>query len=211
MDLSKLRKDYLLTKLDEELVCSEPMDQLKKWIDEARDAQCLEYSAMALATVGENGQPSVRTVLLKYLKPEGLYFFTNYESRKGREMSENQKVAALFFWPELERQVKIEGIVHKAPPEVSDHYFNERPFESQISALVSRQSTELPDRETLEELWQAETVRWQNRTIKRPDYWGGYQLKPMRMEFWQGRPFRLHDRIQYKKMVDGWKIVRLSP
>jgi len=166
---------------------------------------------MTIATANTEGQPSVRTVLLKFIKKDGLYFFTNYLSRKGKDLSINPKIAAHFFWPELERQVKIEGLVHKAAPEISDSYFRSRPHESQISAVISRQSTELPDREALEELWELEKAKWLNKKIDRPEYWGGYLIKPTRIEFWQGRPHRLHDRICYQKSIDGWKIKRLSP
>jgi pyridoxamine 5'-phosphate oxidase len=211
MDLSQIRTEYQKKELSKDSVDGSPLVQLEHWLNEAREANCSEYSAMSLATASPEGQPSIRTVLLKYVKPEGLYFFTNYESRKGQEIAENPKVAALFFWPELERQVKVEGFVHKAPAEISDQYFKSRPVESQISAIISRQSSELPDREALEEYWNEETEKWKKKEIKRPEYWGGYLIKPTRVEFWQGRPYRLHDRILYKKSVDGWNIVRLSP
>jgi pyridoxamine 5'-phosphate oxidase len=211
MDLSTIRKEYLKARLDKDSIDANPLIQLEKWLHEAKAAVCNEYTAMTVATANTDGQPSVRTVLLKFLKPEGLYFFTNYLSQKGRDLSVNTKIAAHFFWPELERQIKIEGIAHKAAHEISDSYFKSRPHESQISAVTSRQSTELPDREALEELWKQEKVKWQGKSIDRPEYWGGYLIKPTRIEFWQGRPHRLHDRICFQKSIDGWKVKRLAP
>lgn len=211
MDLSAIRKDYQRKVLSKDSVDGNPILQLEHWICEAKEAACPEYTAMTVATANAEGQPSIRTVLLKYLKDDSMYFFTNYRSRKGKDLSINNKIAAHFFWPELERQVKIEGFVHKAAPEVSDFYFNSRPFESRISAIISPQSSEVADQESLEQMWKEEFKKWEGKTIERPDYWGGYQIKPTRMEFWQGRPFRLHDRIEYKKSMDGWRIKRLAP
>lgn len=211
MDLSKIRTEYQKESLDKNSVDANPIIQLEKWLTEAKAAQCNEYTAMTVATSSTDGQPSVRTVLLKFLKPEGLYFFTNYHSRKGRDLAINNKIAAHFFWPELERQVKIDGIAHKAAAEISDSYFRSRPHESQISAIISHQSSELADRETLEQIWEEEQEKWKGKLIDRPDFWGGYLIKPTRIEFWQGRPFRLHDRINYSKCIDGWRIKRLSP
>lgn len=211
MDLSEVRKEYSQHTLDKVSIDANPMVQLEIWLNEAKEAQCTEYTAMTIATANADGQPSVRTVLLKFLKPEGLYFFTNYHSRKGKDLAINNKIAAHFFWPELERQVKIDGIAHKAATEISDSYFHSRPIESQISALVSNQSSEVPDRETIEEIWRNEQKKWNGKPISRPDSWGGYLIKPTRIEFWQGRPHRLHDRICYLKSIDGWKVKRLSP
>jgi pyridoxamine 5'-phosphate oxidase len=211
MDLSKVRNEYRQHTLDKNVIDANPLIQLEKWLNEAKDAKCAEYTAMTVATANADGQPSVRTVLLKFLKPEGLYFFTNYHSRKGKDLSINNKIAAHFFWPELERQVKIDGIAHKAASEISDYYFKSRPIESQISALISNQSSEVPDRETIEANWRTEQEKWDGKPIARPDFWGGYLIKPMRIEFWQGRPHRLHDRICYLKSIDGWKVKRLSP
>lgn len=211
MDLSAIRKDYQKKLLSKDLVDGNPLLQLEHWIGEAKDSACPEYTAMTVATANADGQPAIRTVLLKYLKDDSLFFFTNYRSRKGKDLSINNKIAAHFFWPELERQVKIEGFVHKAASEVSDFYFNSRPFESRISAIISPQSSEVADQESLELMWKEEFQKWEGKTIERPDYWGGYQIKPTRMEFWQGRPFRLHDRIEYKKSMDGWRIKRLAP
>jgi pyridoxamine 5'-phosphate oxidase len=166
---------------------------------------------MILSTATPEGQPSSRIVLLKYLDTEGLYFFTNYESRKGKELDNNQHTAACFFWPDLERQVRIEGLITKADPAISDFYFKSRPYESQISAIVSPQSYEIDDRITLEKDWNTIYLDWTIKELERPPYWGGYVLKPFRFEYWQGRSNRLHDRIVYKKQIDGWKIIRLAP
>lgn len=211
MNLSKIRKEYQRKTLDKNSVDVNPLQQIENWLNEAKEAQCPEYTAMTVATATVDGQPSIRIVLLKYLKDDGLYFFTSYRSRKGKDLAINNKIAAHFFWPELERQIKIEGIVHKASQNISDFYFKSRPFESQISAVISNQSAEIADRETLEELWKEEFEKWKGKEIERPDHWGGYHIKPTRIEFWQGRPYRLHDRICYKKSIDGWLIKRLSP
>ncbi len=211
MNLFSVRKEYIQQKLNESNVAFNPNEQLKGWIEEARVAQCNEYSAMSLATVGAQGQPSLRIVLLKMIDEEGLYFFTNYKSRKGKEIKNNPKVAALFFWPELERQVRVEGQIIKLPSSISDSYFHERPFHSQISALVSEQSTIITDRETLEKQFEQEAMKWEGKTIERPSDWGGYKITPNRFEFWQGREFRLHDRIEYSRENNEWLISRLSP
>ncbi|MDA3928847.1 MAG: pyridoxamine 5'-phosphate oxidase [Prolixibacteraceae bacterium] len=211
MNLSEIRTEYKQKSLEKNAVDANPINQLELWLNEAKEANCPEYTAMTVATSNENGQPSIRIVLLKYVKDDALYFFTNYRSRKGKDLAINNKIAAHFFWPELERQVKIEGLVHKAAPEISDFYFNSRPHESQISAVISNQSAEVADRRTLENLWEKEAKKWEGVEIERPDYWGGYQIKPTRIEFWQGRPFRLHDRLAYQKSIDGWRIKRLAP
>ncbi|MFA9391431.1 MAG: pyridoxamine 5'-phosphate oxidase [Prolixibacteraceae bacterium] len=211
MNLAEIRREYQKRILEKNAVDANPIHQLEKWIEEAKEAQCPEYTAMTIATSNAEGQPSMRIVLLKYVKDDSLFFFTNYRSRKGKDLAINNKIAAHFFWPELERQVKVEGFVHKAAPEVSDFYFNSRPRDSQISAVISNQSAEVADRETLEKSWQEEAKKWEGKEIERPDYWGGYQIKPTRIEFWQGRPFRLHDRLAYQKSIDGWRIKRLAP
>lgn len=211
MNLSEIRNEYQRQRLDEHSVHGMPLKQLEQWLNEARDAQCPEYTAMTIATANAEGQPSIRVVLLKYLQDDSLFFFTNYHSRKGRDLAVNQHLAAHFFWPLLERQVKITGHVQKAPASLSDEYFNTRPRESQISALISKQSSEVPSRAALEKEWQAAARAWEGKNIERPDYWGGYQIKPLSVEFWQGRPSRLHDRIVYHKHIDGWHIKRLAP
>jgi pyridoxamine 5'-phosphate oxidase len=211
MDLSDIRKDYRHKSLEIDSVNSNPLAQLEVWLSDAGEAQCPEHTAMILSTATTDGQPSSRIVLLKYLDTEGLFFFTNYESRKGKELDKNQHAAACFFWPDLERQVRIEGLVTKSDPAISDLYFKSRPYESQISAIVSPQSSEITDRKTLEKDWNKIYLDWTIKELERPYYWGGFVLKPSRFEFWQGRPNRLHDRIVFKKKFNGWKIKRLAP
>jgi pyridoxamine 5'-phosphate oxidase len=211
MDLSGVRREYDKQKLNKHTIERSPLLQLEKWLKEAEDTGCNEHSAMTIATANADGHPSMRVVLLKYLKPEGLVFFTNYRSRKGKDLSVNSNIAAHFFWPELERQVKIEGMVHKTDAETSDAYFASRPFESKISAIMSHQSSEVAGRHELEQMWRDEKKKWQEQTIERPDYWGGYLIKPTRVEFWQGGEHRLHDRILYLKHFTKWDIVRLMP
>jgi len=211
MDLSETRNEYQLKSIDVETVNKNPMTQLEEWLNEASLAKCNEYNAMTLATVNTDDQPSIRVVLLKYLEEDGIFFFTNYKSRKGKELMLNPKAAANFFWPELERQVRIEGRVTKTDLDISDYYFNERPLESRISAIISPQSSEISDRIVLEKNWDKLFHECSGKELKRPDYWGGFILKPNRFEFWQGRPYRLHDRIVYKKQNDGWQIKRIAP
>ena len=211
MNLAEIRREYQKKSLGKGSVDLNPIVQIEKWLNDAKESECPEYTAMTVATSNAEGQPSMRIVLLKYLKDDCLYFFTNYRSRKGKDLAINNKISAHFFWPELERQIKIEGHVHKATSEISDEYFKSRPRDSQISAIVSNQSSEVADRETLEKLWAVEEKKWHGKEIERPDYWGGFQIKPTRIEFWQGRPSRLHDRIVYQKGIEGWKIKRLAP
>jgi pyridoxamine 5'-phosphate oxidase len=211
MELFETRKKLILKTLDVETVNENPITQLEQWLNEASLAKCPEYSVMTLATASLEGQPSTRVVLLKYLKKDGLYFFTNYDSRKGKDLLLNPYVAANFFWPELERQVRIEGQVTKADPDISDFYFRSRPFESKVSAIISPQSRDITDRSSLENEWNKIFLDWSGKELERPDYWGGFLLNPNRIEFWQGRPYRLHDRIVYKKQTDGWKIKRIAP
>lgn len=211
MDLAQIRNEYLKQKLRKGSVDSDPLKQLQLWLQHAREAQCPEYTAMILATANADGHPSTRIVLLKYIDDNSLVFFTNYRSHKAKDIAINNQVSAHFFWPELERQVKVEGLVHKTSPEISDKYFNERPFYSKISAIISDQSSDVMDRKTLENRWKLEKEKWKGIAIERPDYWGGYRIKPTRIEFWQGRAYRLHDRLRYQKSIDGWDIKRLSP
>ena len=211
MDLSDIREEYRFEELNENKVDPSPIMQLEHWLEDANKANCHEYTAMTLATASVEGAPSQRIVLLKYLNKSGLHFFTNYKSRKGKELMLNNKVAANFYWPTLERQVKIEGIISKTSREMSDTYFRNRPLESQISAIISHQSKEVESREVLEQMWQDEKDKLEGNEFERPEHWGGFILKPTRIEFWQGRPYRLHDRIVYQKNIDGWEIKRLAP
>jgi len=211
MNLSEIRNEFRIKALDHDSVNPNPITQLECWLNDASKAHCPETAAMALASSSSDGQPSVRIVLLKYLDSEGLCFFTNYKSRKGKELLLNPKAAANFFWPDLDRQVRIEGLVRKTNTEISDRYFSSRPFESQISATISHQSSDISDRLSLENEWNKIFLDWSGRELERPEFWGGFQLVPTRFEFWQGRPHRLHDRIVYKKLPEGWQIKRLAP
>ena len=211
MNLSDIRRDYQLKQLDPKEVNADPIRQFEVWINEALDAKISDPTAMTLATATADGKPSARIVLLKYFSHDGFFFFTNYESRKGTELAENEQAALLFFWPELERQVRVEGHVIKASPELSDNYFASRPPESQLSAAISPQSKEVKDRSFLEELWTKKQQELGDDTIHRPDFWGGYRLVPDKIEFWQGRSNRLHDRVLYSRSADAWKLVRLAP
>ena len=209
-NLHSIRTQYTKGVLDERAVSADPVDQLSKWLAEALDSQVPEPTAMVLATASPDGRPSSRVVLLKGMDPRGVTFFTNYESRKGRELGMNPFASLLFFWPALERQIRIEGKVTKVSEEESDEYFHSRPEQSRLSAVISPQSQVIPGREWLEERRKAKDKR-RKREEERPAYWGGYRLEPYAIEFWQGRQDRLHDRIQYSRDESGWKIVRLAP
>ncbi len=212
MKLSELRQEYSKQSLDEQNVHPDPLVQFEKWFREALDAQSTEANAMTLSTVSSDGQPHGRIVLLKGLENGGFSFFTNYNSHKGEELQQNNKAALTFFWAELERQIRIEGVAKKVDPAISEAYFHSRPVGSQIGAWVSNQSEVLVNRQALEEKKDAYTQKFAGMdVIPRPQHWGGYALIPHVIEFWQGRPSRLHDRIRYK-LTDGiWQIARLSP
>jgi pyridoxamine 5'-phosphate oxidase len=211
MSIADLRKDYSLARLSEDDVLPNPIDQFGKWFDEALVAQVPEANAMSLSTVDVRGRPSSRIVLIKEFDRRGFTWFTNYDSRKGNELSQNPFAALLFYWIELERQVRIEGRVERVPPAESDAYFNSRPLKSRIGALASAQSRPVRDRETLEAQVAAAEQQYGDNPL-RPSHWGGYRLMPDYMEFWQGRPSRLHDRIVYSLQPDGsWQRERLQP
>jgi len=200
------------TQLDESSVDASPVGQFKLWFNEAlRDGEIIEPNAMALATIGPKGQPSVRIVLLRGCDENGLVFFTNYESRKGHELKKNARAALLFYWASLERQIRIEGTVVKLVASESDAYFNKRPRGHRLSAWASKQSDVVPNRAFLDARMDEEAQRWAGRDIERPPYWGGFILRPHSFEFWQGRRDRVHDRIAYTKQRHGWSIARLSP
>jgi pyridoxamine 5'-phosphate oxidase len=211
-DLSRLRIEYRQRSLSEDEVDPDPIRQFILWLNEAIAAQLPEPNAMTLATSTSNAIPSARMVLLKQVDERGFAFFTNYLSRKGRELEQNPVAALVFYWPELERQVRIEGQVARTSDQESDAYFNSRPPQSRIGSAASLQSQPIPSRQWLEErasrLWQEHP----QGDIPRPPQWGGYRLRPQRIEFWQGRPSRLHDRIEYLLNASAaWEIRRLSP
>lgn len=208
--LADLRKDYALSALDESEVAAQPVTQFRQWLDQALAAQCLEPSAMSLATVGANGRPSSRIVLLKEFDERGLVFYTNYDSRKGRDLAVNPYAALLFHWVELERELRIEGRVERAEAAAADTYFASRPRLSRIGAIASPQSEEISGRRWLEQRFAEAQARF-GESPPRPENWGGYRLIPDSFEFWQGRRSRLHDRIAYTAQGDGWKIARLAP
>ena len=207
-----MRESYMLAGLREEDVDPDPIVQFGRWFEQARAAELLEPNAMTLATASREGIPSARIVLLKGLGEGGFTFYTNYESQKGRELNENPHAALVFYWGPLERQVRITGIVERLSREESAAYFRTRPKGHRLGACVSRQSTVVAGREPLERELHALEEQYAASEVPLPDFWGGYRLKPESIEFWQGRPNRLHDRIRYQKTADGaWNIERLSP
>lgn len=211
MNLADIRRDYILKALDLEQVLDSPIDQFRMWMNEALKAEVMEANAMNIATVNVKHRPSARTVLLKEVD-HGFIFYTNYDSKKGQELKNIPYAALTFFWPELERQVRIEGKVEKTDPEISDEYFLSRPIGSQIGAWTSPQSQTIPHRVFLEDKEREMVMRFQNEDLKRPEHWGGYRVLPFYLEFWQGRASRLHDRIVYELEDSGlWSKKRLAP
>lgn len=207
-----IRKEYMQHSLSESAVSAKPLHQFGLWWQEAVHAEIEEINAMTLATASADGIPSARMVLLKGYDDRGFVFFSNYESFKGRELYENPRACLVFFWKELERQVRITGLVERVSPEESDEYFHSRPEGSRLGAWVSPQSTVIPDRKWLEARVQSFTEKFGKEPLVRPPQWGGYRVKPVTIEFWQGRPNRLHDRLQYSLQEDGdWKLERLAP
>jgi pyridoxamine 5'-phosphate oxidase len=212
MNLADLRREYTKGGLRRADLDPNPLVQFQKWFEQALMAELLEPSAMTLATADKEGCPSSRIVLLKGVDERGFTFFTNYESRKGRELAENPRAALTLYWAELERQVCIAGDVAKTSRAESEKYFALRPRGSQLGAWVSKQSSVVLDRAFLEKRLEEMEKESMERDVSAPAYWGGYHLVPMRIEFWQGRPNRLHDRLQYLKQSDGsWRLDRLSP
>lgn len=210
--VAALRKDYRLASLDESEVEKHPVKQFEKWWQDAINSQLDEPNAMTLATSTSEGRPSARIVLLKSFDTEGFIFFTNYESRKGVEMAANPQVSLLFFWRELERQVRIDGTVSKTDAAISDEYYRTRPLGSRIGAIASPQSRVIPHRSFLEEQVNLIAAKYVLEEPERPQHWGGYIVKPTLVEFWQGRSNRLHDRVQYTLTEGGaWNIDRLAP
>ncbi len=212
MNIADLRIDYSKKKLNKKNVLSDPIEQFNFWLNEALESGCMEPTAMTLSTVSEQNAPTTRTVLLKGVENSKLIFFTNYNSRKGKQMTANPNVCVLFFWPELERQVNIEGTVQKVTPEKSDAYFKTRPWKSRIGAIVSPQSQPIPSKNVIKKAFVMEAAKYISDKIPRPEHWGGFEITPNRIEFWQGRPNRLHDRILYaKNKASSWDISRLAP
>ena len=195
-----------------ETVSDDPITQFNRWYQEARDLDILFYDAMHLATVSAEGTPSGRIVLLRGVDKSGFTFYTNYNSRKGRELSENIRASLTFFWPAIKRQIRIEGVVSKTSGEQSDTYFQSRPRGSRIGAIVSPQSEIIDSRKILEDGYREIEKKYEGQELSRPGHWGGYCVEPTRIEFWQDVPDRLHDRILYEKQKDAsWKISRLAP
>jgi pyridoxamine 5'-phosphate oxidase len=211
VDASSLRKEYTSAGLDKADVDPDPIVQFHEWFEKVIDADLHEPNAMVLATATRDGRPSARTVLLKGYDERGFVFYTNYEGRKARELETNPICALLFYWGELERQVRIEGRASRLSGEESDTYFAGRPRGSRLGAWASEQSRSVEDRSILEERLRALETEYEGRDIPRPLFWGGYRVEPDTVEFWQGRENRLHDRLVYLRNEGGWKIVRLQP
>jgi len=211
-EIAQLRKDYTLHSLNEDDVADSPIAQFQRWWEDAEKSQIDEMNAMILATVGHDGMPEARTVLVKAFDENGFVFFTNYNSAKSKQLDFNVNCCLLFFWKELERQVRINGIAEKISAKESIEYFDSRPDGSKIGAWASPQSLVVAGKAWLKETFEYYAERFKHGKIPKPPHWGGYRVKPLRIEFWQGRPSRMHDRIQYSKTVEGkWNIERLAP
>ncbi len=212
-DLGNYRKTYEKSALTEGSISDNPMELFQKWFYEVEASQGLdEPNAMSVSTMGLDGYPKTRVVLLKKYTHEGFIFYTNYESEKGKAITYNPNVCLSFFWPNLERQIIIKGKAEKIAKNLSDGYFESRPEGSKLGAIVSEQSSVIPSREILEDKLKELEIAYRNKEIERPDYWGGYLVRPISLEFWQGRPNRLHDRIRYTLQENyDWQIERLAP
>jgi len=211
-EIEDMRMNYTKGFLTEDSVVSDPISQFCSWFHEATNSDVIEPNAMIIATVDKDNIPSARTVLLKEIDPEGFLFYTNYNSDKAKEISNNPNVSLVFLWKEIERQVRITGVAEKISTERSELYFHKRPKGSQIGAWASPQSTIIDNRDILEERQKAIESQYKNvDKLPLPDFWGGYIVRPTAIEFWQGRPSRMHDRLRYKLVNGNWKIERLAP
>jgi pyridoxamine 5'-phosphate oxidase len=212
MALADMRKDYGITGLLEKDLAKNPFRQFEQWFAEAEAAKVVEPNAMTLATAGRDGRPAARTVLLKAVDGRGFVFYTNYESRKGRELADNAKATLLFPWIAMERQVIAEGTVARVSREEADAYFHSRPRASQLAAWASPQSTVIAGRAVIEESYRVVEKKYEGREVPLPPHWGGYRLEPATVEFWQGRRSRLHDRLRYRRDPGSdWVVERLAP
>lgn len=211
MDPGLIRNEYKSEAIDQGRLPEHPLELFKEWLTAALESGENEPAAMVLSTVGADGSPESRVVLLKSLENGGFSFFTSYQSPKGISIEKNRNVSLVFFWPGMYRQVRVKGIAEKAPTHASDAYFASRPVESQISAWASAQSSWVESREELEEKYRAFKKKFGNNPVPRPKHWGGYFISPVSVEFWQGRERRLHDRFLYEKEKDSWTVRRLSP
>lgn len=210
-NIEDIRKDYCKDILSENDLDKNPINQFKKWFESALDSDVKEPNALVLSTVSNEGIPSARVVLIKGVEPNGFKFYTNYNSSKGRDLNTNPNASMTFFWPELEQQIRVNGFVKKLSANDSDDYFNSRPLGSKISAVASNQSTKVNHRDELtDEVKRLESL-YENQEISRPDHWGGYLLIPNKIEFWQGRASRLHDRFLYEYVDGKWMLSRLAP
>ncbi|MFT4525893.1 MAG: pyridoxamine 5'-phosphate oxidase [Granulosicoccus sp.] len=209
--INSVRRDFASKALDESSLKTDPFDQFASWMEEAVDSQILDPYAMCVSTVGAGGKPSSRIVYLRDVAEGGFVFYTNYQSHKGTDIGSESSVALNWHWTELERQIRVEGTAVKASTELSDAYWAARPRESQISACLSEQSKEVESRAALEARKADIITQFEGQDIPRPTNWGGYTVIPQRVEFWQGRPSRLHDRLVFVKEDDNWNVVRLNP
>lgn len=211
LELEDLRNDYRKQRLDSDSLAADPATQFATWFEQATEGKVLEPNAMTLSTVNAEGQPSARIVLLKFVDSDGFVFYTNYGSRKAHEIANNPRVALHFFWPELERQVRVRGTASKVSTAESLRYFSRRPRASQLGAWVSHQSAPIPARSVLEKAFSQMKAKFAEGDVPLPDFWGGYRVRPDEVEFWQGGAHRLHDRFVYTRDGDAWQTQRLSP